>query len=102
MTEVSTEELRRHVERLQECRAELRELVPVREDFQGQVAWEGIVHVFSLYGHIDDAGTCYAWSSPVEDSETRRFYAVLHTPEIDSPAKAVRAAIVQDSRDGIG
>ncbi len=98
MTEVSTEELRRHVERLHECRAELRELVAVREDFQGQVAWEGIVHVFVLYGHLDAADSCYAWSLPLEDSEARRFYAVLHTPEIYTPAKAVRAAIASDHR----
>ena len=96
MTEVSIEELRKHVERLHECRAELHELVAVREDFQGQVAWEGIVHVFVLYGHLDAADSCYAWSSLVEESETRRFYAVLHTPETDTPEKAVRAAIVSD------
>ncbi len=98
MSEVSTAELRRHVERRHECRVELRELVAVREEFEGSVAWEGIVHVFVLYGHLDAAESCYAWSSPVEDSETRRFYAVLHTAEIDSPAKAVRAAIVSDHR----
>ncbi len=98
MTEVSLDELCRHVERLHECRAELHELVVVREDFQGQVAWEGIVHVFVLYGHLDAADSCYAWSSAVEGSENRRFYAVLHTPEIDTPAKAVRAAIVSDHR----
>ncbi len=98
MTEVSLDDLERHVERLHGCGAEYRESVAVREEFQGQVAWEGRVHIFSLYGHIDDAASCYAWSSPVEDSETRRFYAVLHTPEIDTPAKAVRAALVSDHR----
>ena len=98
MTDVSADELRRHVERLHECRAELRLLVDVREEFQGQVAWEGIVHVFSLHGHLDAADSCYAWSSAIEGSENRRFYAVLHTDVIDTPAKAVRAAIVSDHR----
>ena len=37
MTEVSTEELRRHVERVHQCRAKLHELVAVHQDFQGQV-----------------------------------------------------------------
>ena len=87
MTEVPLLELQRHVERLHGCGAEYRESVAVQEEFQGRV------HIFSLHGHIDDAGSCYAWSSPVEGSESRRFYAVLHTDEIDSPAKAVRAAI---------
>ena len=98
MTEVLLHELQCHVERLHGCGAEYRESVAVREEFQGQVAWEGRVHIFSLYGHLDDAASCYAWSSPVEDSETQRFYAVLHTPEIDTPAKAVQAAIVSDHR----
>ena len=98
MTEVSLHELQRHVERLHGCGAEYRESVAVREEFEGQVVWEGRVHIFSLYGHIDGAGSCYAWSSPIEDSETRRFYAVLHTDEIDTPAKAIRAGIVHDSR----
>ncbi len=98
MTEVAPDELRRHVERLHGCRAVYREFVAVREEFEGQVAWEGRVHIFSLYGHIDAPGFCYAWSSPVEGSENRRFYAVLHTDEIDSPTKAVRASIVHDSQ----
>ena len=98
MTEVPLLELERHVERLHGCGTEYRESVAVREEFAGQVAWEGRVHIFSLHGHIDDAGSCYAWSSPVEGSENRRFYAVLHTDEIDSPAKAVRADVVSDHR----
>ena len=97
-TEVLPDELQRHVMWLHKCRAEYRESVAVREDFQGQVAWEGVVHVFSLDDH-PDADSCYAWSSPVEGSENRRFYAVLHTPEIDTAAKAVRAAIVSDARN---
>ncbi len=38
----------------------------------------------------------YAWSSPIEGSNKRRFYAVLHIPPIDSPLQAVRAAIVAE------
>ena len=98
MAEVSLDELRRHVERLNECRAELRHLVPVEEEFQSQVAWEGIVHVFDLDGH-PSASTCYAWSSPIEGSENRRVFSVLHTDVIDSPAKAVQAAIVHGFRE---
>lgn len=95
MTEVSPTELQSHVERLHGCRAEFREVVAVREEFEGETAWEGLVHVFGLSSH-PSAEACYAWSSPVEESENRRFYAVLHTAEVDSPKKAVRAAIVRD------
>ncbi len=78
MTEVSADELRRHVERLHGCRAEYRESVAIREEFQGQVAWEGRAHIFGVSGH-PGVTKCYAWSAPIEGSENRRFYAVLHT-----------------------
>ena len=97
MLEVATTELQRHVKRLHGCHAEHQKAVAVREEFQGEVAWEGAVHVYSLTDH-PSATRCYAWSSPVEGSENRRFYAVLHTNSIDSPAKAVQAAIVSDFR----
>ena len=42
----------------------------------------------------------HAWSSPVEGSDKRRFFAVLHLPPVTSPAEAVRAAIVAESRAG--
>jgi hypothetical protein len=42
----------------------------------------------------------YAWSSPIEGSDRRRFVAVLHHPPITSPVEAVRAAIVAEHRTG--
>jgi hypothetical protein len=47
------------------------------------------VHVFDLEGH-PKATRAYAWSSPVEGSDKRRFYAVLHLGGIRSPLDAVR------------
>ena len=58
---------------------------------------EGVVHVFDLVGH-PKATRAYAWSSPIENSEKRRFFAVLHIPPIKSPLDAVRAAIVAEPR----
>ena len=72
--------------------------MPVKEEFEGQTAWEGIVHVFDLADHTE-ADRCYAWSSPIDGSEKRKFYAVLHIPPVDSPEKAVRASIIQDHRN---
>jgi hypothetical protein len=63
-------------------------VVAVREAFEGQLVWEGVVHVFELKGH-PTATSAYAWSSPIEGSTKRRFYAVLHVPPISSPADAV-------------
>jgi hypothetical protein len=71
--------------------------VPVQETFQGQTVWQGTVHVFELQGH-PTAKRCYAWSHATT-GEKRRFVAVLHQGPVDSPEKAVRAAIVQEQRD---
>ena len=95
MIEVGADELRQAVERLHNCCATFREVVPVVERFEGQTAWEGIVHVFDLAGH-PHATTCYAWSSPLEGSGLRRFYAVLKLPPVSTPADAVKASIASD------
>ena len=55
------------------------------------------MHVFDLAGH-PSATRAYAWSSPIEESTKRRFFAVLHTDRINSPLEAVRAAIVAEGR----
>jgi hypothetical protein len=60
---------------------------------------EGVVHVFDLEGH-SRATRAYAWSSPVEGSDKRRFYAVLHLGGIRSPLDAVRAAIIAERHHG--
>jgi hypothetical protein len=73
--------------------------VPVRETFEGRTAWEGVVHVFDLAGH-PTATRAYAWSSSIEGSTKRRFFAVLHQPPVDSPQAAVRAAIVAEHKSG--
>jgi hypothetical protein len=73
------------------------ESVPVRETFKGKTVWEGVVHVFDLADH-PKATRAYAWSSPIEGSAKRRFFAVLHIPPIKSPLDAVRAAIVAQRR----
>jgi hypothetical protein len=71
--------------------------VPVQETFSGQTVWEGVVHIFDLAGH-PKATRAYAWSSPIEGSEKRRFFAVLHIPPITSPIDAVRAVMVAEHR----
>jgi hypothetical protein len=77
--------------------ATLAQAVPVRETFEGKTVWEGVVHVFDLAGH-PTATRAYAWSSPIEGSTKRRFFAVLHTSRINSPLEAVRAAIVPEHK----
>ena len=69
--------------------------MPVREKFKGELVWEGVVHVFDLEGH-PKATRAYAWSSPIDGSTKRRFFAVLQMGSIKSPIDAVRAAIVAE------
>ena len=96
MTEVEPDELHKAVENMHGGNAELLQSVPVSETFQGNRVWEGVVHVFKLTGH-PKATRAYAWSSPIEGSEKRRFFAVLAIP-IFSPVDAVRAAIVAERK----
>lgn len=77
------------------CKSIWVESVPVKEIFEGETVWEGVVQVFDLVDH-PKAKRCYAWSHELEGSKKKRFFAVLHIPPIDSPEKAVMASIVQD------
>jgi len=88
-------ELQKAILTLYNCNATWIESVSVKEVFGKETAWEGMVEVFDLHGH-PKAKLCYAWSSPIERSTKRRFYAVLNIPPVDSPEKAVRASIVHD------
>jgi hypothetical protein len=109
MIEVSPDELKHTVESQHGGTATLVQSVPVTETMkrrtesdgmtvmQEQTVWEGVVHVFDLAGHAT-AKRAYAWSSPIEGSTKRRFYAVLHTGSITGPLEAVRAAIVAENR----
>jgi hypothetical protein len=92
-------ELRQAVERMHGCKASHIEDVVVIEKFAEKTVWQGIVSIFGLKGH-PQATKCYAWSSPIEGSTKRRYYAVLHIPPIDSPEKAVRASIIHNHKEG--
>jgi len=95
MTAVAPSELKSAVEHQLVCKAWLTQSVAVCEVQEGRIVWDGVVHVFDLdyHGDIDRA---YAWSDELGDGK-RRFVVVEHTGPIDSPEKAVRAAIGQSS-----
>lgn len=97
MADVAASELAQAVESMHACKARLAQSVPVRERHGDATVWEGVVHVFDLSGH-PKATRAYAWSSPIEGSNKRRFFAVLHLPPVTSPVEAVRAAIVAEQR----
>jgi hypothetical protein len=92
MIEVLSHQLKATVESQYGGKARLIQVVPVKETFEGQRVWEGVVSIIDLVGN--PKATCaYTWSSPTERNEKRRFFAVLHMGPIDSPLAAVRAAI---------
>ena len=91
-------DLQKAVEGLHNCSSRFKESVPVKDEFDGRTTWEGIVHVFDLIDH-PESNKCYAWSSPIEGSENRKFYAVLHIPPVRSPERAIRASIIKDFRN---
>ena len=93
------EDLKVAVEKLHECLATHIEDIAVIEKLGQDTVWEGVVSVFEIKGH-DKADKCYAWSSPIEGSKKRRFYAVLNISPIDSPEKAVRVSIIQNFKTG--
>jgi hypothetical protein len=97
MIEAVASELKRVVESQHGGTATLSQSVPVKETHAGAVVWKGIVHVFDLEGH-PAASWAHAWSSPIEGSDKRRLFAVLHAGPVKSPIDAVRAAIVAEQR----
>ena len=97
MIEAEVADLQAVVEGQHGGRATFTQSVPVVETFDGDTVWEGVVHVFDLADHAK-ATRAYAWSSPVEGGDKRRFFAVLHMGAIKSPVDAVRAAIVAQHR----
>ncbi len=99
VSEVSTEVLAQAIRDLHGCDSTWVESVPVKVTFEGETVWEGEVQVFDLQDH-PSAKRCYAWSHAIDDSEKRRFVAVLHQPPVDSPLAAVRAAIMQEHLGG--
>ena len=95
---MSAEKLKQAVEGQHGGTATLVGFLPLKEVSEGRTVWKGIVHVFDLVGH-PEATRAYAWSSPIEGSNKRRFYAVLHLGGIRSPLDALRAAIVAEQRN---
>jgi hypothetical protein len=93
------EDLKRAVEHLHHCQVSFLEDVAVVEMFGKETVWGRVVSV-SLIKRHPQTDKCYAWSSPIEGSTKRRYYAVLHNPPIDCPEKAVRSSIVHDHKKG--
>jgi hypothetical protein len=71
------------------------ESVPVKEEFQGKVVWDGIVEVFHLEGH-PKTDKAYAWWYDTGDPGKPLLVTVLHTHSALTPSAAVRAFIARE------
>jgi len=95
MNEASNESLRQAVEGLHGCKAAFKEVVHVTEEFEGETIWDGEIYLFNLKDH-PSAKICYTWSSPIPNSDKRRYFAILHAGAVKSASDAVKASIVED------
>ncbi len=98
MTNPPISALQDAIRNLHGCESRHLESVPVTERWDDEVVWDGVVEVFDLIGH-ETALWAYAWSHVLDDSEKRRFVAVLHEGPVDSAETAVRAAVVAEVRE---
>ena len=67
----------------------------VREVFQGETVWDGVVEIFSCTD--SPSMLVYGWSHDTDDGG-RRYVTVLGKPPIKSARDAVRAHISADSQ----
>lgn len=73
------------------CESQYVESLPVQEGAEdGQIAWDGVVEVFRLFGH-QKALFSYAWRDQRDGAG--KIICVLKVPPVDSARVAVRMAL---------
>jgi hypothetical protein len=92
------DELRAVIRRLHGVESRHLESVPVKEVFQGNTVWDGVVEVSELIGHPTSA-RLYAWAHDTDDPQNpRKHVTVLHGHPIATARDAVQAVIIQEFR----
>jgi hypothetical protein len=92
-------ELQAAILNLHGCSSTYVESVPVVEEFQGEIVWQGEVEVFDIRGH-PKAKRAYAWGHATgENDQARRYVAVLELPPVDSPETAVKVAVASEIKN---
>ena len=93
------DELRDTIHRLHGAKASHVHSVPVKEVFQANTIWDGMVEVFELIGH-PKADRIYAGIHDTDEPDKpKRHVTVLHLPPVVSAQTAVKAAIVQEYKE---
>ncbi len=89
------DKLKQAILKLHGCEATYLESENILDTVEGQTVWRGIVAVFQIASH-PKATRCYAWGYQLPDGKMRHV-AVLEVPPVDSPRKAVQAAMVAET-----
>ncbi len=97
MVELGINELKDAVEAQVGGDATFLESVLVRDTFQGQIQWNGMVAVFKIENNPRGARRAYVWIYDLPDGRPG-FFAVPQTHKINSPEAAIRAAIMEKAR----
>jgi len=97
VSKISTDQLKKAVESRHGGKATFVQSVPVHERQGDHTIWSGQVSVFDLRFSTSGAFRAYAWWRALSDGEAQLF-TILHSPETISPAQAVRAAILADTK----
>jgi hypothetical protein len=84
--------LRGAIRRLHGLQAVHLRTVPLTEQFEGKILWQGEVETFSVSGH-PQASLCFAWA--YQDYDGKQHYtAILELPPVNSERAAVRVALI--------
>jgi hypothetical protein len=95
--EISVDQLKKAVESRHGGKATFVQSVPVHEKQGDHTIWNCQVSVFDLRFCASGAFRAYAWWREWPDREAQLF-TILHSPDAVSPAQAVRAAILADTK----
>jgi hypothetical protein len=66
--------------------------IPLTEQLNGRIVWQGEVEIFDLQGHAT-AKRCYSFAYTGADNQ-KRYPAVLELSPVDSPRGAVRSILM--------
>jgi len=88
--------LQKAIRAMHRCNSRYIESVSVTQQFEGKIAWAGVVDVFDLIWH-PTAKRAYAWS--YRDGAQTKSVAVLEAGLVDSPQSAVRITIAATRRE---
>jgi len=93
-------DLQREIRRLYGVESVHVRTVPLTEQFEGKILWQGEVETFDVVGH-PTARRCFAWASEGDDGQ-QNYTAVLQLPPVDSERSAVRAALTHMKNEETG